>query len=100
MIKIHEQHDYAIFSTDDGYLVQNMMMEGFVHSHINNYRTCLWIIDLLEHKKCPYDIPKYLLISLIRLTDDERYLDNLNCLLKNKSHKQRYYNKNACFKKR
>ena len=99
MKEIHKQNNYIIYETDDGYLIQNSDMDNFAHTHIHNYETCLWIISLLENKKCPYDIPKYLLISLIRLTDDEIYLYKLNCILVKKNGKQKYHNKNANFSK-
>lgn len=93
MQELYNDGNYIIFHSEDGYIVQNICLEGFAHSHIKNYKTCLWVIDLLKRKKCPYNIPKYLLISLIRLTRDEVYLNKLNNILDKKNNKKpNYYN--------
>lgn len=94
MNQIYQRKHYKVYQTDNGYIVHNCKMKDFAHSHIQNYKACLWIIDLLIHKKCPYNIPKYFVISLIRLTDDEKYLEKLNAILDKKSKKKdNYYNR-------
>lgn len=69
-------------------------MDNFAHSHIKNYKSCLWLIDLSIKKKCPYDIPKYFVVSLIRINNDKKYLNLLNNILKKKNIKHNYYNVN------
>lgn len=88
---LYERNGYKVFKSDDCYIVQNCNIDGFVHSHIKNYKTCLWIIDLSIKKKCPFDLPKYLVISLIRLTNDEKYLQKLNGILDKKNRKKEHY---------
>lgn len=66
-------------------------MQDFSHSHVNNYKTSIWLIELSLKKKAPYNIPKYLLISLIRINSDEKYLKKLNEILEKKNNKREYY---------
>lgn len=88
------KNNYNVYQLDDGYIIQNIYIEGFAHTHVNNYKTCLWLIELSVNKKCPYDIPRYLLISLIRINDDSKYLAKLYEILKKKStKKEKYYNR-------
>lgn len=96
MNQIYQRSGYKIYCVNDEYIVHNSNLKGFAHSHIKNYKACLWIIDLAIKKQCPYDIPKYFVVSLMRLTDDKKYLENLSSILdrKNKSDKKKYYNIN------
>ena len=66
-------------------------MKDFAHSHVNNYKTCIWLIDLSIRKKAPYNISRYLLISLIRINSDDRYIKKLKEILDKKSCKKEYY---------
>lgn len=97
---IHKNKNFIIYKTNDGYIVHNVDMDGFAHSHIKNFNTCSRIIDLSINKKCPLDIPKYLLISLIRVNNDEKFINNLQCLLDNKKNKKYYYNSNKGMRKK
>lgn len=86
---LYEKENFIIFkSENDGYIIQNLDIDNFAHSHIENYKTCQWMIELSLKKKCPYDIPKYLVISLIRLNNDEEYLRKLNEILNKKNKKK------------
>lgn len=87
------KNKYNVYQVDDGYIIQNIDIKGFAHTHVNNYKTCLWLIELSINKKCPYDIPRYLIISLIKINDDSKYLTKLYEILKKKStKKEKYYN--------
>ena len=101
MNQVYQNSNYIIFKTDCEYIVQNINRKDFCHSHIKNYKTCIWVIDLLLKKRCPYNIPKYLLISLIRLTDDEIYKNKLEHILEKKNNpKKIYYNSNKGLRKK
>lgn len=95
MDKIYAKNQYNVYKVEDGFIVHNTEMKDFAHSHIKNYKTCLWIIELSLNKKCPYNLPKYLVISLIRLNNDDRYLYKLNSLLEKRNNKKiNYFNSN------
>lgn len=74
-------------------------MKDFAHTHVNNYRTSVWLVDLSLRKKCPYNISKYLLVSLIRINSDDKYVRKLNEVLdKKNTRKEIYYNVNKGFR--
>lgn len=89
---VYTKSKYKIYSTDDGYLLHNTQMEGFAHSHIKNLSACKWLIELSLKQKLPNNVPKYLLTSLLRVNDDEKYCLRIQNLL-DKQKKQTYRNR-------
>ena len=72
------------------------------HTHINKFSTAKYLINISLYKAIPKRLSNYLIISLIRLTDDNEYKIKLYNLLSsnsnkyytsNKDKKQSYYNK-------
>lgn len=54
------------------------------HTHINNFHTAKFIVDLAIHKSVPRKkISPYLLESLIRISDDNGYNFRIERLLNN-----------------
>jgi len=102
MNQIYSKGCFKVYHSDDGYILHNASMSGFSHSHIKNYKACIWIINLSLQKKIPHNIPKYLLVSLIRVNDDVEYLRKLNELLeaKEKKQKNQYFNSNKGVRKK
>ena len=92
MKEIYKDTVFTIFKTNDGFLLQNHTIDGFAHTHLKNYNTALRIIELSFKKKCPRDLPRYLVISLYRVNDDEKYKEKIEQIL-NIPKKQSYYNK-------
>lgn len=89
-----------MYHCDDGFIIQNSKMKDFAHSHLQSYKACLLLIDLSIKKKYPYNLSKYLIVSLIRINSDEKYLQKLNEVLdKKQSKKEVYYNINKGIKK-
>lgn len=91
MKKVTELGPFIIFRSDDGYVVQNVTMKNFAHTHITNYRSARWVCDLSIAKKVPYDMPKYLLESLLRINDDEIYCNHVNDVLTARNRKKDWY---------
>lgn len=91
MTMIEKREYYKIFRSDDGYIVQNTLMEGFSHSHIKNLKSARWICELSLSKRLPHDMPRYLIVSLLRINDDEIYCQKIKDLLKAKNKKKDYY---------
>ena len=81
MNKLYQDNTFYIFHTNDGYLLQNHTIDGFAHTHLKNYGTALKLIELSNKKKCPLDLPRYLLISLYRINSDEWYLRKIGEVL-------------------
>jgi len=90
--QIYSKGTFIIVDVKDGYIVVNkdkQFNEG--HTHILNFKTAKYLIDMVMHSRIPYHLPDYLLISLQRLSADEKYREKIGELLENKQeHKQRY----------
>lgn len=89
MVTVYKKMNYKIYSDKNGYIVHNTRLNfDQHHTHINNYNTCKFIIDLCIHKSTPRHLSDYLLVSLLRLTDDKKYKDSIYSIL-NKSNKKK-----------
>ena len=96
MNRIYRKKNYNIYAFDDEYIVHNTGMkfeEG--HTHIKNFKTAKFIIDLAIHKSIPHHLNPYLLQSLIRISNDKEYKDKIQSLLDVKASKDKsyYYNR-------
>lgn len=94
MNQVWQKKNYKIYHADDGYILHNSSMEGFAHSHISHFKTAVFIAELSIHKRVPHDLCSYLLVSLIRVNDDEDYCKKIQDLIdaKRKKDKKYYYN--------
>lgn len=93
MNQIYSKQGYIIFRAQDQFILQNMAMNGFAHTHIEHFETAKMLIDLSVHKRVPRHLSRYLLISLIRINDDEDYVNRISELLDNQRRKDRYRNR-------
>lgn len=100
MNQIYQKGDYKIYHTDDGCILHNSRMEGFAHSHVKNFKTCKYLIDLSIHKRIPHHLSRYLIISLLRVNDDEEYCRKIQELLDNHKKKDMYFNSNKGVRKK
>jgi len=83
--QIYTKKNFAIIDMDEGYIVINKDKEFKQgHTHITNFNTAKYLIDMVSHKRIPYHLPIYLLISLKRLSDDEVYAYKITELIENK----------------
>lgn len=95
MVKVFEDRNFIILSgsckRSSSYILFNknkLFKEG--HTHLNNYKTAIWLSKLCTSKKLPLNLSSdYLLESLMRISDDESYtnkISELRELRKKKSH--------------
>lgn len=82
---VYSRKSYRIYRMyPDGFIVHNMnktFENG--HTHINNYNTAKYILNMAIHKSIPdKSIGKYLIDSLIRLSTDKVYIRKLKELKK------------------
>lgn len=89
MNTIYKKKNYKIYGYNNQYIIHNtrLLFEDH-HTHINNFHTCKFIIDLCIHKTVPKHLSEYLLVSIIRITDDQNYKDIIRGLL-DKSNKKK-----------
>lgn len=74
MNMLYKKKNFKIYSAGNGYIVHNSNLEfSKHHTHINNFNTCKYIIDLCIHKTVPYHLSNYLLNSILRLSNDTGY---------------------------
>lgn len=83
---------FEIIRVTDGYIVKNNAMKGFAHTHLKNYKTCLYLIQLSKEQRVPNDLPRYLKISLKRINDGE-FRERIDRMLQLNKTKQRYFNR-------
>ncbi len=90
--QIYTKKNFAIIDMDEGYIVINKDKEFKQgHTHITNFNTAKYLIDMVLYSRMPYHLPIYLLISLQRLSTDEHYRDKIGELIKNKRSKENKY---------
>ena len=95
--QVYKRENFKVYQTKDKneYILQNIKMEDFAHTHVRNFSACKMLIELSLEKRLPYDLPPYFIISLIRVNSDEEYVRKLNELLISKQNKKQiYYNAN------
>lgn len=85
MNQIYKKKHFIIFRVKDGFIVHNTKKPFYRgHTHISNLNTAKYIINLSINKNMPHHLSKYLIVSLIRLATDQRYIHRLNGLLEQK----------------
>ena len=107
LVTIYRKRNFSIYNAGNNqFIVHNTKIEfSKGHTHIRNFSTAKFIIELSLHKSIPKHLSNYLLISLIRINTDEEYIDKLKEMLstesierkgtsyKESSSKKRYRNK-------
>lgn len=94
--KIYEKKEFMIFQVKEGYVVYNTkksFQEG--HTHLKHFEAAKTAIDLVLNKKIPRSTQGYYLTSLIRLSEDDWYINKIYELLESraqKGKKGKYYN--------
>lgn len=91
---VYRKKNYRIYDVGEEFVIHNTSYDfESHHTHINNFKTCKYIIDLCLHKTVPYHLSDYLLISILRLSDDEEYKSKIRKVLEeNKRRRQYRYN--------
>ncbi len=102
--KIFERKEFIIFQVKEGYIAYNTkkaFKDG--HTHLKHFNAAKKAIDLVINKKTPKSTNVYYLISLIRLTNDDSYVEKINELIdvrNKKGKKEKYHNTGYKFTKR
>lgn len=76
MNTIYKKGGFSIYkaSGGHGYIVHNTRKEfQDGHTHINNFKTAEYIVNLCIHRSIPKGKSKYIFISLARITDNRKY---------------------------
>ncbi|MFZ5354250.1 MAG: hypothetical protein ACOZCL_16235 [Bacillota bacterium] len=80
--QIYQNTNFKVYRANHGFIVHNSdknFSEG--HTHVQKYDTCMVMIKLLKSKKPPKSKSRYFLESLLRLSDDDKYNNQLKQML-------------------
>ena len=93
MKTIYRKKNYAIYSDYNGSFIAHNTKHKFIdwekkhHTHINNFNTAKYIINLAMYSSLPEKkVSNYILDSIIRISDDKEYIKKLEELKTNKNH--------------
>lgn len=79
MVRIYKKKYFNLYSNQEGYIIHNThkdFQKG--HTHINNYNTAKFLINLALYKTVPdKNMSKYLYQSLIRISSDQTYINKI-----------------------
>lgn len=82
-IQIYRNNNFKIYKVGKEFIIHNTnkkFEEG--HTHVHKYNVCLTMINLIMHKKIPKNHDKYFIESIIRLSDDKKYINKLKKIIK------------------
>ena len=92
---IIDYDDFVIDKTKDGYRVTRINDDMDAHTHLKSRSACNSVIDNVIKKKIPRNTGFYYLISLQRLSTDEKYINKIQELIDVRTQrgvKQYYFN--------
>lgn len=79
MVRVYKLKYFNMYSNKKGEFIVHNTHKKFKngHTHLNNYNTAKYIIQLAIHKSIPHTKSIYLIDSLIRVSNDSGYINNL-----------------------
>jgi len=93
MNQIYQRGKYKVYRVEDGFIIHNSDKEfKDGHTHMKSMKCCRYLIQLSLEKRVPYNLSRYLLISLIRINEGE-YTEKAQAVLDSKKKKQTYVNR-------
>lgn len=87
MVRIYRKKEYNVYSDRDGTYVIHNTNKDFSqgHTHINNFNTAKFIINMAIHRNIPVKhVSDYIITSIIRISNDNAYKSRLERIIKNK----------------
>lgn len=75
---IYSKNEYVVIRSKNGYVVINSKKQfDNGHTHFKNLDASKKLINLAIHKKIPKSNSNYFLDSLIRISNDEKYIEKI-----------------------
>lgn len=94
---LYAEDGYIIFRSGTGYIVHNTRKEFSTgHSHLRGFKPCKDAIFFVRNRKIPKRTNFYYLRTLQRLSEDDKYVEQIEQLIgtrKQKGRKQGYRNR-------
>lgn len=73
------RHEFVVIKVDVGFIVYNTnKIFKLGHTHLKNFNACISAIKLVEQQEMPKNKSKYFINSLIRISQNEEYIERLN----------------------
>lgn len=94
LVRVYADKKFLIWSTDDNEYILVNKFKPFKngHTHLRNFKTAKWLIELYNQKRIPRDLHgDYLLKSLVRISDDPIYTKKVESLIEIKKNKSKPY---------
>ena len=92
MVRVCKMRNFNIYSNfHGGYIVHNTREDFAIgHTHINSYKTAKYVAYLALYKKMPknHHLSSYLIQSVIRISDDTKYICKMQQMLKTVNQKK------------
>lgn len=88
---VYSKGGYKILSVGSDYIAVNSEKGAFkeAHTHLKNFKQAMYVINMVSHKRVPRHLSDYLLVSLIRISNDESYREMIEELLNRRAQKRR-----------
>lgn len=78
---VYSHGDFIVFKTGSGYVVYNMSKPFETgHTHIRNRKSAIDAVNFVIYSRIPKRTSDYYLLSLIRLSTDEKYIEHIQSL--------------------
>jgi len=94
--QVYQEGNYKIYRVGNNFIVHNSKyLFNESHTHVRTFTTAKKIIYCTINKIVPKTFPEYLLYSLIRVSDDDHYAEQVESLIevrRQKGKKLRYVN--------
>jgi hypothetical protein len=74
--QVYQDSDFKVYRAGKSFVVHNIhkpFANG--HTHMEKYDTCMALIKLVERKQLPKSKSKHFLESILRVSDDNRYIN-------------------------
>ena len=85
---VYRKKNFNIYSAGSEFIIHNTKCEfSQSHTHINNFKTAKYLVDLAIHRSIPHHLHHYFLVSLYRLSDNEEYTRKIKALIDAKENK-------------
>ncbi len=88
--QVYSNRNFKIYkSGNSGYIIHNKNKEFETgHTHINDFKMAKYIVKLAVHEIIPKHLSDYLLISLVRISSNKKYKEEILSLLNDKNSKE------------
>lgn len=80
--QVYQEGYFKVYRAGNNYIVHNSkFLFDNAHTHVRTLNTAKRIIYCTANKIIPRTFPEYLLNSLIRVTDDDHFADEIETLI-------------------